>query len=367
MAVLGRGGKIRLRREAPDAVVLRPSALHRLSNGLYVRNPSYWSGDQVTLSCDGGLPVDAGDGIAACPDGYGFYADSDWDTGPNRAHVTTDTDAFYAGDDDALMYVTPDDVGLLESASYFVYRDQLDRLSFYCSHDAALRGSKSDRVALCNVEFGALLLAPYGSVDYQNALVAASAGLDLGDYQLGSIDDEALLESAPAYSPPGASSEDYGNVEGALCSEQDSQPDRWLWTVQGQISEWSLSLSAQEIETTAVGEKFGDSVKSVVTGGGTIDFLVARRTVCGEDGSSMIDPTSLMRLLLLSEKGCKADAEFWMIDNQQQQANLLPGDLFYETQMLVTSIAINTRADGLIAGSLNFVTVGAIRLQMGTN
>jgi hypothetical protein len=133
------------------------------------------------------------------------------------------------------------------------------------------------------------------------------------------------------------------------------------------MSEWSLNLTAQEVDTTAVGEKFGDSVKSVVTGGGSIDFLVSRRKTLDQTGAPMADSTSLMRLLLLSEKGCKADAEFWMIDGQEDRDTLLPGDLFYQTQVLVTSIAINTRATDIIAGSLNFVTVGEIRLLMGTN
>ena len=371
MAVLGSGGRIRLRREAPDPVVLPTTALHRLSSSLYVRNPGYWSGDLVTLTCVGGLPVDTGEGVAACPDGHAGYAGSDWKIGPNRSHITGDTDQFYDDDDEAPFYVTSDDVDLIEARNLYVYRDQLDRLSFYTSREAALRGSKNDRIALHNVDFEPLLLGPYGSIEYQNALLKCSGNLDIGDYGSGYVlqDEvalESICESAPTYCPATAFA-DHGNAYGGSCDDCDGTADRWLWTIQGQMSEWSLSLTAQEVETTAVGEKFGDSVKSIVTGGGSIDFLVARKTTYEKTGAAMVDPTSLMRLLLMSEKGCKADAEFWMIDNQAERCSILPGDLFYKTQMLVTSIAINTRATDLIAGSLNFVTVGEIRLQMGTN
>lgn len=365
MPVLGFGGRVRLRREAPEPVVLTTAALHRLSNSFYVRNPGYWSGDRVTLVAVGGLPIDAGQEAAACPDGHAFYAaGGSWDIGPNRAHVKDDRDTFYNDDDDAPFYVTEGDVGLVESCNVYIYRDQLDRLSFYSSRDAALRGSKDERIMLRNVSFGSLLLGAYGSIDYQNALLGCSASLDLGDYGSGYIEDEATLESlgvtAPDYSAP---ADDYGDT----CDDCDLALDRWLWSIQGEVSEWSLNLSAQEVETTAVGEKFGDSIKSVVTGGGSIDFLVTRNTTQDKNGKMILDATSLMRLLLMSEKGCKADAQFWMIENQADRCKLLPGDLYYETQMLVTSIAINTRATDIIAGSMNFVTVGEISLRMGIN
>jgi hypothetical protein len=352
-------------------LVIPTAAVHLLSDGFFVSNPGYWSGDEVTLTCAGGLPLDAGNGAAACPDGHGVYAGGDWDLGANRSHVAGDQDAFYRSDDDAPFYLRDEDVGLLETASFYVYRDQLDRLSLYTSRDAALRGSKADRVPLFRVDFGGLLLAPYGSADYQNALLVCSSEIDQGDYRFSDIQDEVTLasicESAPAFQTPVAGTEDYDNADVSPRSEIDSPADRGIWNVQGQLSEWSLNLTAQEIDTTAVGERFGDSVKSLVTGGGQIDFLVARTNQTDQSGAPMADSTTLMQLLLLAEKGCKADAQFWMIDDQVDACGLLPGDLFYEAQLLVTSMAINTRATDIIAGSLNFVTVRDIRLKMGTN
>lgn len=371
MAVLGHRGKLWLRREAPDAVVVPTSAVHLLTNAILVRNPGYWSGDEVTITCPDGLPIDSGSGQPGCPDGHAMYAGADWLLGANRAHVAGDDDDFYLADDEAPFYLRSEDVGLAETRSFFVYRDQLDRLSFYTSQAAALRGSKSDRIPLFRVDFGSLLLAPVGSVDYQNALALCSSELDLGDYRFSDIQDEVTLasicESAPAYQAPTAGTDDYDNADVQPRGEVDSPVDRGIWNVQGQLSEWSLSLTAQEVDTTAVGEKFGDSVKSLVTGGGQVDFLIARKRGTDRSGAEMSDSTTLLRLLLMSEKGCKADAQFWMITDQVDAGELLPGDLFYQSQLLVTSIAINTRATDIIAGSLNFVTVGEIALKMGTN
>lgn len=371
MAVLGHGGRLWLRREAPDAVVLPTAAVHLLTNAILVRNPGYWSGDEVTITCPDGLPIDSGNGQPGCPDGHAMYVGSDWVLGVNRAHVAGDDDGFYAADDEAPFYLRPDDVGLVETRSFYVHRDQIDRLSFYASQAAALRGSKADRVPLFRVDFGSLLLAPVGSVDYQNALALCSSELDLGDYRFSDIQDEVTLasicESAPAYQAPTAGTDDYDNADVQPRSYVNSPVDRGIWNVQGLLSEWSLNLTAQEVDTTAVGEKFGDSVKSLITGGGQVDFLVDRRTGIDQSGAARTDSTTLMRLLLMSEKGCKADAQFWMISDQQDAGELLPGDLFYQSQLLVTSMAINTRATDIIAGSLNFVTVGEIGLKMGTN
>jgi hypothetical protein len=49
-----------------------------------------------------------------------------------------------------------------------------------------------------------------------------------------------------------------------------------------------------------------------------------------------------------------------------ERPELLPGDLYYECDILITNNAINTRADALIVGSASFVTTGPIQLRIGT-
>lgn len=371
MAVLGHRGRLWLRREAPDPVVLQPSAVYSFGNGLVVRSQGFWSGDEVSLTCSSGLPIVTGAGEVPCPDGHGVYFGSPWLLGSNRDHVASEDDPFYvSGPDEAVpFYLSQEDVGQLDTASFFIYRDRMDRVSLYTNREAALRGDRGQRVALGRVDFGSMILAPWGSADYQNALVLC--GGDIGDYEFSDIQDEVTLasicDSAPAYESPVAGTDDYDNAEVTPRSDVNRQASSGFWTVQGDLSEWSLNLTAQEVDTTALGELYGESIKALITGGGSLDFIVTRRTGTDRSGAPRPDSTQLMRLLLMAERGCTADAQFWMIDDQDDVGELLPGDLFYDTRMMITSMAINTRAIDYIAGSANFVTVGQIDLRVGSN
>jgi hypothetical protein len=259
-----------------------------------------------------------------------MYAAGPWLVGTNRAHISSDSAPFYQGGtgsgggentsiyrwqwfsdsplffptegagigDSLRFYATATASGQTTSRNLFIHRDQLDQISFYSTKAEAMRGGPLGRLSLYNVDFGSLTLN------------AQTSG----------------------------------------------------WDVQGLLQSWTLNLTANEVDATAVGEKFGDAVKSIVTGGGSLDFYVDREYI-----QSQTDTTTLMRLLLLTEKGCKARAEFWMISDRPESGTLLPGDLYYQTEFLVTSTAINTRATEIIAGSLNFVTVGEIALRMSVS
>lgn len=367
MPVHGHGGQLWLRRDVPEPTVLSTSVLHPKSNGLLLKDQAYWSGDRVTLTCARGLPVAIyeDESLPACPDGYAIYAGSPWPFNPHTLHLHEDSSRFYAADDRG-FYTTAEDVGQLASADFFIYRDQLDRVSFYTTQSAALRGRKDERIKLCIADFGSIIVAPYGSEDYHDALLVCSQELQSTTFSDTPSDHEAVLgalcAAAPVYQAPGSNGDEQQeeNDGGAPSGEG-------LWVLQSHLSNWDLNLTASEIDTTAVGEKFGDAVKSLVTGGGTVDFLIAREDRSEPNGKQAVDSTSLMRLLLMTEKGCKADCQFWMIEDQRDSMHLLPGDLFYETKLLVTSAAINTRASEIIAGTINFVTVGRVALKMGTN
>lgn len=300
MAILGVGGQLKLKREAPDPVVVTSASVNSTTNTI-AGGSSFWSGDKVKLTSAAGLPFNVDGSLAGpdCPDGHGVFFGSTWLLGSNRSHVTSDSVAFYASDA-SKFYLTSAEVGLTTEKTVYCYIDQVGRLSFYNSRAQAMLGATADRLDIYNVNFGELQIE-------------------------------------------------------AVVAETD-------WYIQSLLREWSLNLTAPEVDTTGVGERFGDAVKSVVSGGGSLDFIIDRLDETGKQ-----DPTTLMNLLLMTEKGCKADAEFWIVENRAASANLLPGDLYYETQLMVTSIAINTRPDDIIAGSLNFVTVGEIALRMGTN
>lgn len=363
MAILGRGGRLRLKREAPEPTVLRPGNINTLTDSIYMRNPAFWSGDTVTLTCANGLPIDADTDGPDCPDGYAVYYGSDWYQGSNRSHITTNNDPFYKATNSAQFYMREQECGLLIEKTCFIYRDQLDRISFYETRAEALNGEPSTRIPLYKVDFNGLIVAATSSSEYQNAMTECSQ--QIGDYQFSDVQDEVSLESIcdidfqPSEPPSWITEYDEAYVSSGPYSNSAE------WIIQANLKEWTLNLSSPEVDTTSVGDRFGDSVKALVTGGGSMDFIIERQNI----GDSYQDSTGLLHLLLLIEKGCKADAEFWITQNRaaSECQGRLPGDLFYETQLMVTSVAVNTRPDEIVAGSLNFVTVGQIALRMGTN
>lgn len=357
MAVLGHGGRLRLKREVPEPIVLRSDDLYVASNSIFMRNPAFWSGDQITLSCINGLPIDVSGGGPDCPDGYGTYYGGDWFIGSNRDHIVTDASNFYDANNAVQFYMRQEESGITTSITYYIYRDQLDRISFYSTRAAALKGATAERTTLYKVDFNTLSVSSAGTTEYENAIAVCS--IDIGTYAFSDVQDKATLISICDFA---SDFEEPVNFE--YSTAYVTLVDVNKWVVQAQLTEWALNLTAPEVDITAVGEKFGDSVKSLVTGGGTMDFLIDRLAT----GENEADSTVLLNLLLLTEKGCKARAEFYMIVNRPEGvAGVLPGDLFYETELLVTSVAVNTRATEIIAGSLNFVTVGEIALRMGTN
>ena len=124
------------------------------------------------------------------------------------------------------------------------------------------------------------------------------------------------------------------------------------------IREWSLELDAPAVDTTGVGQKFGEAVKSLVNGGGTIDFLVDR--ACNPD---LEEPEVLMQLLLMTKQGAEANAKFYLV-NTGEDCEQVPGSLYYECKILITRNAINLRPTEIVACTASFVTTEDVKLLM---
>ena len=197
------------------------------------------------------------------------------------------------------------------------------------------------------------------------------------------------------------------------------------WRIECGLESWNLSFDAQVLDTTGLGDKFFDGVKSTIKGGGTFDFIVERETIDPEnstiislpnyqnavlwtgstDVTTLVDasitdnPSStgnysnasvtgvepaprqyalmarsgtsnLMRLLLATQDQAEADAEFWMISEEATRLSGAsgvkePGDLFYRAKIIITSNVISTAVADIITGSAAFVTVREIELLEG--
>lgn len=377
MAVLGVGGRLELRRDAPEAFLIKDTAIDYLNDRVQGFSSDYWTGDHIYGLC---LPV-MGGSFPANPDGYATYFGSRWYLGPNRTHISSEEDLFYKAVGEqypdgqvgnaAQFYGRPGDVsGGNEiqdciDGEYWVHIDDLGYASFYKNRCDALAGTASGRVNLQPVA-GNVTIAPYGNAEYLNGIWQCSRGI--GDYEFSDFRDSVTLASicdfAPLYQSPVAGTSEYDNAD--LRPRGVNQGEPWpYWQVIADMREWTLDLSAPTIDTTAISEKFGEAVKSLVTGSGNAEFLIDRN--CYDDNSD--NGIMLMRLVLMTEKGCKARAKFYLIsdaDDSSSYGVIRPGGLYYSAEILVTSSAVSVRPADVVAGTVNFATTGAVKLLEAT-
>ena len=373
MAILGTDGALRLRREPPPAQVFTPDSISTAANGFRTERDDFWTGDEVRLSSPFGIPISED----AVPGGTGFYAGGKWATGPNRAHVSGDDDLFWLASDEeapgppdgdpalgdaAWFYANGDPI---TSGTFFVYVDQLGRITLYNTRREAFYGDKRNRVPLFVLDFRFLTISPTGTEDYDNAVAECTDRLSsyLPADAVNGQTLQSICDFAPTYDQPVAGTDDYQNAD---IQPRNRIGTQFPWEFICEMKEWSLETDGAAVDTTCLGSRWGENIKSLVTGGGQISFMVDRLY----ENDQSRDPTALMRLALLAQKGSKADAEFFLIANRPSEgakAPKLPGDLFYEASLLITNVAIQMRPGELVIGTARFVTTGPIQLREGPN
>ena len=358
MAVLGIGGKLLLKRAAPEPFIISDSALDPGNNLYTAWQTGYWNGDHVSVDC---LPTSTG----PFPPGVNGYANY------FGSKISSDTDAFYKasgedypdGDsgDSAQFYARAGDtsggnvIPACAANEYYIHIDSLGRVSFYADRCAALAGCLTNRINLFSVG-GIVTVSPYGNTEYLNAVWDCVTSV--GEYQFSDAQDTVTLVSicadAPTYQVPEGNPNDetffYNNAD--LLPRNPEGQIAPYWQQLCDIAQWSLELNAPSVETTSVSEKFGNAVKSLVTGGGSAEFLIDRKCYANNEDNGL----ALMQLLMMTEKGCEATAQFWMVDRVGScgvNNGSIQGGLYYEANILVTASAVNLRPAEIVAGTFN--------------
>lgn len=310
MAVLGTGGRLVLKREPTEPCVIDPDQIQATNNLITQVCPGFWSGDKIQVDC---LPVQKPGFFPPNPSGYASYCGSKWFLGPNRTQIADNDDTFYK--------TTAED-----------YPDGQfgDDAQFYCRTGDVSGG---DEIPPCSPdEHWWINIDALGNISFYDTRCKALAGC---------IGDRADIE--------------------AVAGDYTLTPVGPPWQIICDLKEWNLELSAPAVDTTSVAEKWGNAVKSLVTGGGSTEFLIDRKCFADYQDNGLM----LMKLLLLTEKGCKASAQFWMMNRGEQcgiECDLINGALYYETEILITQTAVNVRPTEIVAGTAQFVTTGEIRL-----
>lgn len=349
MPILGRGGILEFSREWPEPLALTQEAVN--TDSITIQDSRFWAGDRILVAAAGGVPFDLnGDGYADCPDGHGIYRGSFYALGPARAFYTgpeTNEDGpHYQASDAVAYYNTAATTGLSTLASGYITRDLLDRIKLWSSQASGLNGGGADPIPIRRVAFGNFALARFSSnAAYQAALVSAAAAI--APLQLPEI--EQPLADVISLSPAFATIADDADARG--------------WLIQGLLEEWALDVDAASLDMTAIGDTFGEAVKALVRGAGSLRFIVDLQSIAGQQ-----DSTTLLRLVLLTQQGAKTAVKFYLLRNRAQgpaDSALLPGSIYYETELLLTNSRINLRADDMVEGTTDFVATGRIDLRVG--
>ena len=398
MAVLGSGGRLELRREAPSPCVILQEDIGLGSNTFEIHCEGYWPGDRVVISGPDGLPIFI-DGKPQAYDSVASYQQSYLFVAANRDHIANDadtfyktgTEAYYKGSaahqaDNALFYYQGEKAGdePVGTIDGYLCIDAMGRAKLYDTKCEGMQCCGTEKYSFQNngqrLDFDYIVVNPYGSSEYQNALTSCFG--EIGEYIFNDIAEndnlatydpnrrvDSICNDPPLYLKPPAGTDEFNNANVQPRGEVNKGPHP-LWTVLCEIKNWSLNLDAPSVDTTGVGEKFGNSVKSLVSGGGSAEFFIDKK--CYKDGSD--NGTYLMRLLLMTQMdGCKANAKFYMMTGNGVDScgvncdGSLSGGMWYETDILVVQNAINLRPDELVAGTANFVTTGEIKLQIGAD
>ena len=384
MPVLGNGGRVLLKRPVPAKCELSYEDFRPECDSFIFNCPGWLNGDLV---CVDKLPISI-DGYPNLVSGYASYQESKYFVGPNRDHILNNKDAFYKNDpsecypagqcqDDANFYVK-NGVGDIPGADengggcYWLHIDDFGKAQLYTDKCSAISGCGTP-VSLADVWFDEPIeIFPYGEADYANARWDCDFDAcyrETGDYVMSDVQDEltdvSICESAPAFDFPIAGTSDYGDADVLPRPYKDWPTPQALCG----IREYSLTLDAPSIDTTIVGEKFGEAVKSLVSGGGTFEFFIDRNCF----GDDVEDASwELMNLLFTTEGGCsgqpiETEAWFYVMEGHGCEGCFPPigGSLYYRANILITQTAVNVRPTELVVGTATFVTTGPIKLMQG--
>jgi hypothetical protein len=243
MAILGDTGALALQREPAAPGVLKAANLDIAARKVLYLDGAYMTGDRVTLTLAGGLPL----------------------------------------------------VGAGEAETYWIHRDALDRLSFHVSAADAINNR----------------------------------------------------------SPVGFTGSEWDDIT----IEQAAPPRKFV----AGIREWNLDMDCAAIDTTPIGVRFGENICDLVTGAGSLRFLMERRS-----DDAIMNALDLLNLLLLTGPGSKVAAQFWLVANFDADcwSGLLPGSIYYEANILIVASSVKVTPDALLEGAVNFATTEEVSLRI---
>lgn len=256
--------------------------------------------------------------------------------------VLVNADSWLPTDNVVFVYK---DGGSYTSLSGYLHRSELDRVTFHTTPEGALNNDPATVISLSAVDPGPMAIASAGTsgqtttlTSYLNTLTPAPTA-------------ETSLQAAPST---------YNTYKAAGGSVTP-------WLLQGMLKSYRLNTSGNAVDTTGLGDYFSESVKTLVSGDGTLDFVINLF-----EQADLADSDPLLRAALLLGAGSEARGRFYLREPRPDLVDYggrvpFRGALFYEAKLIVTDCVVDCAADDIITGSADFVTTGPISLLSSTS
>jgi hypothetical protein len=341
MAVLGQQGVVTLSREWPLPTALSADRLQKGSAPtLDITEPAFQTGDEVLLVSLRGVPAGIGiTGFAPNPDGHAFWTDGINDVGPALAR-RTQGGTFWGTNALRPFWESADTVGLQQTMTAFIYRDEVDDVLLYATELDAVNGGTEGLIPLRNVSTGPLLVLPASSrAGYTAAALALLQAIGSQEVLNGEQEAEQLAPVPQILMDTAADAEERG------------------WKIQCDLTNWVFETDATQLDQDAIGQAFGEYAKGMLRGAGSFNGEIDHSWIQGEQSG-----LGMLRLMLLTGQGSKARAQFQLVDQRGSNLPLVPERVFYETDILLGKTSVDTKASDVILMSAQFVATGRIKL-----
>ena len=130
------------------------------------------------------------------------------------------------------------------------------------------------------------------------------------------------------------------------------------------ITEFEITTTRDTVDVTNLGEEFRRQYENgLISGQGTIQTIWQHRNFQSDtaDFANPEFPVYLSQLLVRMQQGADFEARFYVYHDPNTTSN----SVWYQSMCVVTNVAVNVPASGLVEARIEFITNGEIRLHNG--
>ena len=130
------------------------------------------------------------------------------------------------------------------------------------------------------------------------------------------------------------------------------------------ITEFEITTTRDTVDITNLGEEFRRQYENgLISGQGTIQTIWQHRNFQNDTPgfASPEFPVYLSQLLVRMQQGADFEGRFYVYHDPTQTIN----SVWYQSMCVVTNVAVNVPASGLVEARIEFITNGEIRLHNG--